>query len=468
MFKFMMCCFLLLGSLSAQRPESPLFDMKVINDASTLDVKVIEDWHLVEGKVPTRQKYVTIKVGEFWPGKEYRVPVRFIVPANSKAQGFHLTGGNNLKGISKDYKPRGVDAELLQGGVGLVQTIVQVLSSWGEKELWGEIHTKFYKSLNTQHSIQYWGWPGGLMRAVTAAYAETGHFEKGKVAASGGSKNGASPSVSIIHDTRITALHATVSPISESPLRLCDDAAWDALKKYEQQKGNKKKHTFLGGTFGPIYNYSAMDVGNSWQDVKALANKVEDYVFISKNLEQLEKRKVDLYFHPGTHDFVAFDIPHTGKHYPQIPIYLRVNTGHGKKGGKHFEKGESNKTAFLLNHFFGDRKNLLKAPAVETKKQAGSLLVKVTFPQNSVAEDGRIYWMYDRAMTGSHDYLNEMFPKENTSEMKFDGKSWTVKVPMKSGAKSVDFFSNHGKEIKVNGSSSKQYISSPYTRVMLK
>ena len=59
------------------------------------------------------------------------------------------------------------------------------------------------------------------MRAVTAAYAEKAHFEKGKVLISGGSKNGASPSVSIIHDPRITAVHATVSPICESPLRLC-------------------------------------------------------------------------------------------------------------------------------------------------------------------------------------------------------------------------------------------------------
>ena len=159
--------------------------MNEIEDASTLDVKVIQDWHLVEGKVPTRQKYVTIKVGEFWPGQEYRVPVRYVVPAKGKAKGFHLTGGNQLKGLEKDYRPRGVDAELLKGGVGLVQTIVQVLSSWGEKELWGEIHQKFYKSLNTQHSIQYWGWPASLMRAVTAAYAEKEYFEKGKVAAGG-------------------------------------------------------------------------------------------------------------------------------------------------------------------------------------------------------------------------------------------------------------------------------------------
>ncbi|MCM8532680.1 MAG: hypothetical protein NE330_16050, partial [Lentisphaeraceae bacterium] len=72
MFKFLLFLLFFVGSLNAQRSDSPLFDMKVIEDASTLDVKIIEDWHLVKGKVPTRQKYVTIKVGEFWPGKEYR------------------------------------------------------------------------------------------------------------------------------------------------------------------------------------------------------------------------------------------------------------------------------------------------------------------------------------------------------------------------------------------------------------
>ena len=50
------------------------------------------------------------------------------------------------------------------------------------------------------------------MRATTAAYAEKDHFEEGKVAVSGGSKNGASPSIAIIADERLTALHATVSP----------------------------------------------------------------------------------------------------------------------------------------------------------------------------------------------------------------------------------------------------------------
>ena len=53
--------------------ETKLFDMDEIRDASTLAVEVIKDWHVVEGNPTTRQKCVTIRVGEAWEGQEYRV-----------------------------------------------------------------------------------------------------------------------------------------------------------------------------------------------------------------------------------------------------------------------------------------------------------------------------------------------------------------------------------------------------------
>ena len=61
-------------------PAAELFDMAAIRDASTLDVKVLKDWYPVRGEVMTRQKLITIRVGELVPGKEYRLPVRLIVP----------------------------------------------------------------------------------------------------------------------------------------------------------------------------------------------------------------------------------------------------------------------------------------------------------------------------------------------------------------------------------------------------
>ena len=142
-----------------------------------------------------------------------------IVPTGSKAKGFHLTGGHWSKQIESDAKLKPFENELIAGGVGLVYTVVQNMSAPPEqKELGDKMYSRFVKTLNPRYSIQYWAWPATIMRAITAAYAENEFFDKGKVAVSGGSKNGASPSVAIINDERITAQHATISPIYDLSL----------------------------------------------------------------------------------------------------------------------------------------------------------------------------------------------------------------------------------------------------------
>ncbi|MBO10729.1 MAG: hypothetical protein CMJ68_08210, partial [Planctomycetaceae bacterium] len=50
--------------------KKTLFDMQEIRNPRSLAVKVLQDWHRVNGPVPTRQKLVTIRVGEIWPGRE--------------------------------------------------------------------------------------------------------------------------------------------------------------------------------------------------------------------------------------------------------------------------------------------------------------------------------------------------------------------------------------------------------------
>ena len=85
--------------------QKPVIDMKAMRDASTLEAKVLQDWRLVPGDPATRQKLITIKVGDFLPGREYRVPVRMIVPAKGRATGFHLTGGNNPRSLERAAPP---------------------------------------------------------------------------------------------------------------------------------------------------------------------------------------------------------------------------------------------------------------------------------------------------------------------------------------------------------------------------
>ncbi len=471
---------LLLCSVVLPAKPGPVFDMEEMRDASTLRVKVLQDWKKVGGPVPTRQKLISIRVGELAPGQEYRVPVRLVVPAKGKAKGFHLSGSNNPKSLQPARPPRGPDVELIRAGVGIVGTVVQEPGSYGEGRLAGMAQERFFKTLDPKFSIQYWGWPAVLMRATTAAYAEKEHFAKGKVLMSGGSKNGASPSVALIHDDRLTAVFAGVSPIWESPLRLCDEKAWGELRKanadYAKSIGADRSLTtrlsrspFLGGTYGPVYNRQAMEKGNAWEDLQDLASRMANQIFISRNLDQLNKRGVDMLFHPGTHDFVCFDLAWGGKHYPQVPLYLRVNSGHGK-GGRHpgAEGAARNRDAFILDHFIGLDRPMLPVPTVKTERAGETLKVRVSFPKESGDESGRIFWMFDRYPDGSAAYVREDFPNDQWKDMKRHPKGgWTVSVELKKGASRIDFFTNHRKTLRFKEDRLPTYRSSPYVRVDL-
>ena len=474
---------LLFGGLSAQTQVdptgaeswggNPLFDMTEIRNESSLDIEVIEDWHRIEGEVPTRQKFMTICVGELWPGQDYRIPVRMIVPAGSKAKGLHLTGGHMPRHLESDVELKPIEKELIAGGVGLVYTVVQDLAPMGQKELGEQMYKRFIKTLNPHYSIQYWGWPASMMRSVTAAYAENDFFEPGKVAVSGGSKNGASPSIAIICDERITAQHASISPIYDSPLRLCDLTAWNELEEDNRAYVQTKtfSHVFLGGTFGPIYNDAALEAGHSWEDIQQLALQMADYIFISRNLGKLEQRDVDLLFQPGTHDFVAFDVPWGGEHFSKIPVYLRANSGHGqRKGHPAAEKDQNNLSAFLLGHFFNDMDPMLQPPSVDYDVKEGKLHIRVRFKSGSKEESGRIWWMYNRHPDGSAAYLAELIPDDQWKDMKYNRKekAWTVEIELPEDVSHIDFFSNHRKTLQRASTKYPSYISSPYTRVRLK
>ena len=83
---------------------------------------------------------------------------------------------------------------------------------------------EYMKDLNPRYTI-VWIWSMTLMRATTAAYAETDYFEKGKVAGSGSSKNGISPAVALINDERFTATCSDHAFAYYSPTRRGDREA---------------------------------------------------------------------------------------------------------------------------------------------------------------------------------------------------------------------------------------------------
>ena len=136
---FLFCISLVVAQNSTQSEKKgttvePIFNVEEILEESTLDIKILQDWHVDTITGTTRQKLIEINVAGLWPGQDYRIPVRMIVPLKSKAKGFHITGGNMVKILMKDSEPDDFQAKLLSNGVGIVKTVVKVLAQIPGKE----------------------------------------------------------------------------------------------------------------------------------------------------------------------------------------------------------------------------------------------------------------------------------------------------------------------------------------------
>ncbi len=319
----------------------PLFNIEEILDKSTLDIKTLQDWHTNKLTGSTRQKLIEIKVAEWWPGQDFRILVRMIVPLKGKAKGFYITGRTPHKFLMKDAKPNDFHAKLLANGVGIVQTVVKPIKDIpGKEDLEQEMLQLFLKDLNPRYT-NVWIWSMTLMRATTAAYAETDHFEKGKVASSGGSKNGISPAVALINDERFTATCSDRAFAYYSPTRRFDreemdkveaanKAFFEAVKAgdvdLKQQRAKWYQAKMVGGPRN-IKEF-ALKAGRSWDEIHHLADCFWPSVCVTENLDRLMERGVDMLFQPGSHDYVAFDILWGAQNYPQLPVWYDPSGGH--------------------------------------------------------------------------------------------------------------------------------------------
>ena len=176
------------------------------------------------------------------------------------------------------------------------------------------------------------------------------------------------------------------------------------------------------------------------------------------------ERGVDVLFQPGTHDYVAYDILWGAQNHPQLAVYHQPNGGHDQTPHVAAAKDQQNRDAFLWNHFFGGDP-LLKPPTSSHEVDENELTVRVQFDDGPQPNNGRIWWMYDRAPAGSAPFLHVPIPEGQCAEMERDPTTgfWTATISLKEGASRVDFFTNHGHMS--NGY--QQYLSSPYTRVEL-
>jgi hypothetical protein len=461
----------------SKKTVDSLFNTEEILDESTLEPKTLQDWHIDTKTGSTRQKLIEINVAQWWPGQDYRIPVRLIVPLEGKAKGFSITGANPYETLMKDSQPTDFQAKLLAGGVGIVKTHVkaprQIPGKQGLEQKMGRV---FLEDLNPRYTT-VWIWSMTLMRATTAAYAETGHFEKGKVAGSGGSKNGISPATALINDERFTATFSKVAFAWASPTRKADrdelqkvkaanQAFFEVAQAGEFELNRQRAAWYRANMAGSPRSLGelALKAGKSRDELDAFADLILSSLCVTENWDRLKERGVAMFFEPGTHDYVAYDILWGAKNYPKLPVYYAPNGGHTMTKHHATAKDNENLEAFLWNHFFGGEP-LLKPPTSSHEVIGDKLEINVRFENGPQAESGRIWWMYNRAPAGSAPFLHVPIPEDQWAEMERDPKtgSWTATIPLQEGASRVDFFSNHGKV--VNGY--KQHLSSPYTRVEL-
>ena len=124
------------GSQAQAQPSGPTLDepfhMPTLTDTSTLDVVVVEPWHVDTINGTTRQKLINIHVDDWWPGVEIRVPVRLVVPLQGSVQGFVITGAR-LEGTGEGDKAMTASDEVaLDGGVGVVMTKIKSIRNYPE------------------------------------------------------------------------------------------------------------------------------------------------------------------------------------------------------------------------------------------------------------------------------------------------------------------------------------------------
>src|SRR6186997_2712392 len=94
------------------------YDMAAVRDVSTLETKVIEEWHPWGKNTGIKQKLVEITVCEWWPGQKVRLPVTLLAPeAGGPCKNLIIdNAGLQLKAAS----PAGAKLRLLkENGVGI-------------------------------------------------------------------------------------------------------------------------------------------------------------------------------------------------------------------------------------------------------------------------------------------------------------------------------------------------------------
>ena len=466
------------GAVGESCPDGPTlnepFHMPTMTDVGTLDVVVLEDWH-VDTIGGTRQKLIDIHVDDWWTDAigeavEIRVPVRLVVPLEGTVEGFVISGSGLNETPGDDEPVTASDRVVLDAGAGVVTTKIRSLTNGYYPDLppSGVVQARFAETLDWRYT-EYFLWSAIMMRAITAAFDDE-LFRPGPVIAYGNSKNGMTPLISSIHDDRITAVRSTHAFTTYTPIRAHEpaavaevevaNAAFAAGVQADELPAGDQPWSYYAKGFQNFIE----DVGAfGWTSDEALAaiDRVADDLYVSENWDDLTARGVEIFSLPGSHDWVAYDVPGVGVELPGLRTYIMPNGGHDRNG--HSEAPSKDVDAAFFAEQLAGADRGLETPEVSTVVKGDTLKVTVRFPDGGIPEESKIFWMYDRGPDGSAWYLYELFPQDNWMLMSGSESTWTASIDLEPGRSLIDIVTTH--TVTVDGRV--MPISAPYTRLAI-
>jgi hypothetical protein len=485
--KFFSLLLLSLACSSLARAEvvAGRYDMASVRDASTLETRVIEDWHPWAKDAAVRQKLVEITVCEWWPGQKVRLPVTLIAPSSGGPCTNVIVGnaGLDLKAAS----PAGAMLRLVkESGVGLAligMNTIDVMQPAGKLDVGMKEH--FLQTKDARYTPA-WIWGMSDLRALTAALAEHQVFRPGKALATGGSKRGVATAAAGIADDRFTAIMPVVAPIIDPP----GGPYVEGLQRPEITRANEQFVADLAA--GKIPNApstagealvsrdkiraaeritvdEARHAGWSDADMKAASTLAWEVCRTTNYLPALKQRGLEIFYNQGSNDNVTPGLRELGVRFPTLPIYVVPGGQHGgaKTAGFHKQVGslpevDENLFAFAQHHFFGTRP-MVAPPKVAQRWDAAThrLQVTVAFPDHAEPQKNELWWSVNR----HPDYTFAMeydtwasAPMKQTGPATFAGE-----VTLPTQPQTLDFVSVH--QHTANGST--LTLSSPLLRAKL-
>jgi hypothetical protein len=462
------------------------YDMAEVRDASTLETRVVEEWHSWGKDTTVRQKLIEITVCEWWPGQKVRLPVTLIAPATGGPCRNVIVANSGL--VLKAVSPSGAMLRLLkEKGVGLVligMTTIDAMPPAGKLDVGMKVN--FLKTKDARYTPA-WIWGMSDMRALTAAMAEEEAFQPVKVLATGGSKRGVATAAAGIADDRFTAIMPVVAPIIDPP----GGPYVQGLGSPEIARANEKFLVDLAvgrftnapvGAVEPLVSREQVRAAEritvaearsaGWTDaeMKAANTLAWDVCNTASRMPALLKRGLEIFYNEGSNDNVSPGLREIGRRFPELPVYIVPGGQHGGAKTTGFTKQvaslpevDENLYAFAQHHFFKARP-MVKMPQVTQRWDAAThrLHVMITFPDKTEPQKNDLWWSVNRDpdYTFAMEYAAwQSVPMQKTGPATFAGEMSLATKPA-----TLDFITVH----QHTASGSTLTVSSPLMRAELK